>query len=136
MQWNGSWAESGDDGSATSQNGDAFISNGYLHMDNYFGGSLPAVRRGVNLAGATTAVLEFDVNAYGAQSLDVALVELSTNGGSSYTTVQTITVIGSVNRSYNVDLAAVAGLTADTVIRFRSARRFRCQQPVHTFRQR
>ena len=74
------------------------------------------------LSGATTAILGFDYNGYGAGGLDIVAVEVSDNGGGSYTTLESFEVVGNVSGRKSYRLEDHISLNADVVVRFRDRR--------------
>lgn len=117
--WSGSWVETGDDGSPSS--GDMYVDTGNDEM--FFSSSTDAndsVDRGVNLpSGDACATLSFDLN--GDNDLDPTgndfVVEVSSNGGGSYTTLATFNDDGD-DGAHSYLISAYA--TPNTRVRFRS----------------
>ncbi|MDH5456740.1 MAG: hypothetical protein OEY37_11745, partial [Gammaproteobacteria bacterium] len=119
--WSGAWVEENDDGLATSQNGDALVHGTSFYMDNYWGGALPALRRTANLEGASSATLSFDYRGYGAGGVDTVAIEVSSNGGASYKTLELIELVGNVDGKRSYALGDYVELTSQVTIRLRVA---------------
>ncbi len=113
--WGGPWVEVDDDGDPAS--GQVQITGNALRLDNHDGGNLEAVTRAVDLSTATSAVLSFNFSILGdVETSDSALVQVSSDGGSSWATLEDFTgydAPASGSRSY--DISAYA--SADTRIR-------------------
>ena len=108
-----------DDNSA--QNGTILVTSNSLKMNNSDGGTLESISRPADLAGAVSATLSFDYYGYGAGGLDIVAFEVSNDGGASYTVLEQMEVVGSVNGSRNFNLADYTGLTDQMLVRFRIA---------------
>jgi hypothetical protein len=114
--WVGDWMESSD--SSGPNGGDIRITGGELRLGN---GSSAAVRRGVNLENATTAILTYDVREVGLDSSfffgdEEAFLYISSDGGSTFTRLQTFNKHTN-ERSFEHDISSYA--SGDTVIEFR-----------------
>lgn len=137
VNWSGDWIEvDGDSTPPSPTSGNALITNGgQLRLDDRPNtDGEPSVARQANLAGATTATLRFDWDARNnLETSDSVVVEISANGGSTWTTLEDFTGIDdqdSGSRAY--DITAYA--TATTQVRIRvnngyggSAERFRLE---------
>ena len=99
LSFSSNWVEENDDGSASSTSGAMYVSSGSVYMNNRDGGSLPAIRRTANLAGASSATLSFDYLGYGAGGLDIVAIEVSSDGGASYTTLESLELVGNFDSS-------------------------------------
>jgi uncharacterized repeat protein (TIGR01451 family) len=100
QNWAGNWIETNDDGSP---------SNGYISVVSTSlqltgGGSLPRIEREANLSALTSATLTFDYSQSGTESSDTLVVEVSNNGGTSWTTIQTILGGGS-SQAFSTDVS-------------------------------
>lgn len=118
--WSGSWIEV--DANATGPtSGNAWItSGGELRLeDRPNTGGDPSVAREVNLAGATSAILRFDWRTTsGVDPADSVVLEVSSNGGSTWTTLENFTGLDGVNSgSRAIDISSYAAV--DTQVRFR-----------------
>ncbi len=97
------------------------VTGGALRLDNYGNyNPKPSVARGVNLGnGVNGAILDFGFfTSPGVDASDTVVVEVSKNGGASYTILETFTGITGnayLNRSYNVSHFASANFR----VRFR-----------------
>jgi len=115
--WASDWSEGSDPGGATG--GNVQISGGELRLDNHDNRSLEVISRAADLDGAKLVTLSLDFRAQGGlETNDAVAIEVSSNGGGSWTTLETwdgFTGTTSGSRSY--DISAYA--TADTQIRFR-----------------
>lgn len=114
MNWAGDWTETNDDNNANA--GEIRVTGGELRVgDN--GGAASTIHREANLAGFTTATFAFDFHT--SNSVDAAdrmLVQVSANGGASWTTLETFTgpTAPITARSYNI----TTSIAANTRIRF------------------
>ncbi len=123
--WAGSWVESGDDNQPDS--GQVQITGGMLQLDNQDafvdGNYEERVTRAVDLSSATTATLSFDFQMLGVvEDNDKARVQMSSNGGTDWTTLETFAGDGPSAGSRSYDISSYA--TADTQIRFRISNGF------------
>ncbi len=119
------WTEINDNGNFGS--GNVIVSAGELQLDdNPNSGGEPGIERAIDLSGATGATLSFDFDiGSGVDTNDVVTLDISDDGGSNYTTLETFTGIdgdngsfsGPVSRTYNLE--DNINLTANTEIRFR-----------------
>jgi len=120
--WVGDWIEV--DGNSTPPsptNGNARITNGgELRLDDRPNtGGDPGVARQANLAGATSATLRFQWRtSTSIEASDSVIVEVSSNGGSSWTTLRNFTGLdGGESDTDTYDITAYA--TANTQVRLR-----------------
>lgn len=121
VNWNGDWVEvDGNGGGPTG--GNVWITGGSDELrleDRFDTGGTPSATREANLAGATVATLNFDWRTTsGVDASDEVVVEISANGGGTWTVLETFTNLVGANsgsRSYNI-LPYVA---ANTQVRFR-----------------
>ncbi len=102
------WAETNDDGSATS--GLIGISNGELELSGNGTASNTAITRQADTSGSTALSLSFDFQTLGgSEADDSALVEISDDGGTSWTTLETLTgFINNTSGSRSYDISAYA----------------------------
>jgi phosphotransferase system IIB component len=122
LSWAGAWIESDTAGAGVSS-GNVTVGSpyaGYLFLRDYPDtGTQPSAARQVNLSGYASATLSFSFHVRTAVDPDDAVVvEVSNNGGTSYTILETLsgftgTYTGS--RSYNIS----AYKSSNTRIRFR-----------------
>jgi uncharacterized repeat protein (TIGR01451 family) len=112
--WAGNWIESDNAGAAQSPSaGNVLITGGQLRLT---GAQNNSISRTVNLAGSLTADLSFELSASTTlNSSDTYVVEVSTNGGASYTTLASFSGNQSGPRSYSLS----PYMAANTAIRFR-----------------
>ncbi|MFL6196772.1 MAG: C25 family cysteine peptidase, partial [Thermoanaerobaculia bacterium] len=114
VNWAGDWFETNDDNNAA--NGEIRITGGELRIgDN--GGAVSTIEREANLSGAgfTTATLTFDLRTTGVDAGDQMRVEVSANGGGSWTTLETFTgPFAATSRSYDI----TARIATNTRVRF------------------
>lgn len=122
VDWSGDWIEiDGDSTPPSPTAGNALITNGgELRLDDRPNtNGEPSVARQANLAGATNATLRFDWDARNnLETSDSVVVEISANGGSTWTTLEDFTGIDdqdSGSRAYNITAYA----TATTQVRIR-----------------
>lgn len=120
--WSGDWIEV--DGASTPPsptNGNVWITTGgELRLeDRPNTGGDPSVAREVNLAGATSAVLSFDWRTTGGvDNSDSVVVEVSANGGASWSLLQNFTGLsGSNSGSASYDISTFA--SSNTRVRVR-----------------
>ena len=118
--WSGDWIED-DVNNPGPTGGNVWITNGgELRLeDRPNTGTEPSLAREANLAGATAATLNFDWRTTnGVDSSDSAIVEVSANGGSTWTTLENFTGLsGSNSGSRSYDISAFA--SSNTQVRLR-----------------
>ncbi|MEZ4953743.1 MAG: Ig-like domain-containing protein [Saprospiraceae bacterium] len=115
QSWSTNWMEEGDDGVPNS--GKIKASGGMIEcaVDGDY-----AIYRGVNLANTNSATLLFDVSGHNLNNEDTYVLEASKNGGATYQTLKTFTVLSPTNSSESFDLKQTLGSLSSTVrIRFR-----------------
>jgi hypothetical protein len=116
LAWTTSWTETNDDNNVS--NGQVRITGGELRVgDN--GGGASSIEREANLSGSgfTSATLTFDCRTTGVDAGDQLRVEVSANGGGSWTTLETFTgPIAATSKSYNI----TSSIAANTRVRFLS----------------
>ncbi|WP_291179347.1 Ig-like domain-containing protein [Gimesia sp.] len=112
QNWSSNWVEYDNSGSAQSaSNGDVRITGGNLRMVGD-SGTENSVTREVNLSTAHDATLSFDALSSGTESDDQFSVQISDDGGGSWTVLDVLT---DFTGSYNQDISA--WMSADTQIR-------------------
>ncbi len=122
LSWSAAWVESDSAGAGVSS-GNVTVGtpySGYLILDdNPDTGTQPSAARQANLSGFVTATLKFDFHTTGGTDADdAAVIEVSNNGGASYTVLQTITGLTGTNvgsKTFNIS----AYISSNTRIRFR-----------------
>jgi hypothetical protein len=119
LAWAGSWEENDVAGAGPSA-GNVQVHSGLLTLqDAPDTGTEPSVARTANLLGAGSATLSFTVlTSSGVDTDDAVVVEISRDGGATYTVLETFTGIrGAVTlpRSYNI----TGYVAAQTKVRFR-----------------
>ncbi|MBT8066755.1 MAG: DUF11 domain-containing protein [Gammaproteobacteria bacterium] len=122
VTWSGDWIEDDADSTPPSPtNGNVWITNGgELRLeDRPNTGTQPSAARQVDLTGATSATLSFDWRTTGGVDPgDSVIVEISSNGGTSWTTLENFTGLsGSNSGSRSYDITPYA--TASTQVRIR-----------------
>ena len=122
VNWNGDWIEvDGNSPPPSPASGNVWINtNGELDLDDRPNtNGQPSAAREVNLLGAVSATLAFDwATTSSVDSSDSVVLEISANGGGSWTTLENFTNLSGANsgsRLYNITAFAAA----DTQIRFR-----------------
>jgi hypothetical protein len=112
MNWSTNWIETNDDNNPTT--GQIVITGARLRIgDN--GGAASTIEREANLTGFTTATLTFDFVTSGVDAGDVMRVEVSNNGGGSWTALESFTgPFAASSRSYNI----TSSIAANTRVRF------------------
>ncbi|MHB0960277.1 MAG: cadherin domain-containing protein, partial [Pirellulaceae bacterium] len=115
--WAAGWVETDDDGDAST--GNVLVTGGELSIDNHDFGSLESIARAVDLSGMTSATLSFDFRtSFGVSPSDAVAVEVSSDGGTIWSTLETIANInGAISGTRSYDISAYA--SAGTQIRFR-----------------
>ena len=132
QNWTSDWVETNDDGTAT--NGNIRIippSPGApqnLLLEGFGGSPIRSIDRGLDLTGAVTATLTFDWTCGGdTETNDFIRIQTSANGGSSYSTIDTLTggaggwcgSGGSTSGSESYDVSAlIDGDPSNSRIRF------------------
>ncbi|MFI4848928.1 MAG: Ig-like domain-containing protein [Gimesia chilikensis] len=112
QNWNGNWVEYDNSGGAQSAStGDVRITGGELRMVGDSGAD-NSVTREVDLSTAHDATLSFDAVSSGTEAGDTFSVQISDNGGSSWTVLDTLT---DYNGAYSRDISSY--MAADTQIR-------------------
>ena len=128
--WTGSWVESDPEGAAQSAAaGDVRVTAGALVLGDpgANSGAVQAIARGVNLSNHMSASLSFDYNEANLEPPDTTVVEVSTNGGVSYTTLATYPG----NTAAGNKVVSLAGYeSANTLIRFRLSTDFATNETV------
>ena len=121
VTWSGPWQENDPEaGGAGPSAGQVQIAGGALRLDDSPDtGGVPSAARLVNLTGATGATLSFDYQTTsGVDPDDGVVLEVSKDGGGSYTVLATFTgITGASAGSRTYDLSGF--ISANTVIRFR-----------------
>jgi hypothetical protein len=110
----GNWIETNDNNNAAS--GEILITGGELRIEDN-GGGLSTIEREANLTGQgfTTATLSFNVRTQNVEAGDQMRVQVSNNGGGSWTTLETFTgTIAATTRSYDI----TSSIAANTRVRF------------------
>jgi hypothetical protein len=111
VNWAGNWIETGDDGTATG--GEVRITGNELNLEN----NVVNIQREANLSanGFTTAILTFNFRTSGVEAGDQMRLEVSSNGGGAWTTLETFTgIFAASTRSYDI----TAFIATNTRIRF------------------
>ena len=114
--WLGNWTEFDDDGQ--SDKGEIKADKGILEFKAKNTG--PLIYRDANLSSAATATLNVDINKNDISKNSEIVLEVSNNGGSSFTTLETYDEGGQGTGTYDL-MAALGSLSANTRIRFRIA---------------
>src|SRR6202022_3832833 len=111
--WAGNWIETNDDNSPST--GLIRITGGELRIQDNGDANPSTIEREVNLSGFTTATLSFDFRTSNVEANDLTLVQVSNNGGFSWTTVDTFTGSFALStRSNNI----TSFIASNTRIRF------------------
>src|SRR5215210_5672750 len=111
VNWAGNWIETNDDGNAGA--GNIRITGGELRIEN--NGSV--IEREANLSGSgfSTATFSFNFRMTGVDAGDVLQVQVSANGGGSWTNLETFTgLVAAATRSYTI----TTSIATNTRIRF------------------
>ncbi len=120
--WSGNWIEDDEDGGGAGPgSGRISIASDELALTNsinYNNANDPSAARQVDLSGADSATLSFDYRTAGnLEGSDQAVVEISDNGGTSYTVLQQFFDTVSGSASYDIS----SYMSAATRVRFRLA---------------
>ncbi len=121
LSWTGSWAESDTAGSGVSS-GNVTVGtpvSGYMiFRDSPDTGTQPSAARQANLSGFTSATLTVSFHIRGVETDDAAVIEVSNNGGSTYTVLETLTgYTGTYTSSRTFNISSY--IASNTKIRFR-----------------
>jgi protocatechuate 3,4-dioxygenase beta subunit len=121
LSWSGAWVEYDTAGTGVSS-GNVTVGtpiDGYLILrDSPDTGTQPSAARQVNLTSFTSATLTVDFHIRGAETNDAAVIEVSKDGGATYTVLETLTGYTGTyisSRTYNIS----AYKASNTRIRFR-----------------
>ncbi len=117
--WAADWIETDAAGAGTGA-GNVTVSGGSLMLDdNPDTGTNPGVAREVDLSGFTTATLDFEFStSAGVDAGDAVTVDVSNNGGGTYTTLEVITgIAGASTATRSFDISAF--IAANTRVRIR-----------------
>jgi hypothetical protein len=117
--WTGGWIEDDVAGAGPSA-GNVDVYGGELWLcDRPDTNTQPSLAREVDLSGAGTATLSFGFRTEsGVDWDDAVVVEVSADGGASYTTLETFTeIVGETSESRDYDISAY--ISANTRVRFR-----------------
>ncbi|MEM7351344.1 MAG: SdrD B-like domain-containing protein [Acidobacteriota bacterium] len=124
--WSNDWIENDpQSGGAGPLAGQVQIHDGLLTLDDYPNtGGQPSIAREVDLSGVSNATLSFDfITSSGVDYDDAISVEVSNDGGATWTTVDVITGIsGYVEGGRDIDISAFA--SAQTQVRFRVSNKY------------
>ncbi len=121
LSWSGAWIEYDAAGTGVSS-GNVTVGtpvSGYMILrDSPDTGTQPSAARQMNLTGYASATLTVDFHIRGVESDDAAVIEVSNNGGTSYTALETLTGYTGTyisSRTFNIS----AYIASNTRIRFR-----------------
>jgi hypothetical protein len=113
QSWATNWTETSDDNNAG--NGDIRITGGELRVGDNGAAPFATIQREANLTGWTSATFSFDFRMTGVDATDQMRVEVSNNGGGSWTTLETFTgPLAASSRSYDI----TTSIASNTRIRF------------------
>ncbi len=118
--WVGDWIEDDIIGAGPTQGNVQIRPNGSLRLDDRPDtGTEPSLAREVNLLGATIATLNFDWRtSNGVDTSDSVIVEISPNGGTSWTELENFTGLsGNNSGSRSFDITAFAAVNTQIRIR-------------------
>src|SRR6185436_6369427 len=121
LSWSGAWVESDTAGAGVSS-GNVTVGtpvSGYMILrDSPDTGTQPSAARQANLSSFAAATLTVDFHIRGVETDDAAVIEVSNNGGASYTVLETFTgLTGTYISSRTYDITAYKA--SNTRIRFR-----------------
>ncbi|MEM8930504.1 MAG: SdrD B-like domain-containing protein [Acidobacteriota bacterium] len=124
LDWAGDWIENDPNGGGPAS-GQVAIHNGLLTLDDAPDtGAQPSAERSVDLSAGGHATLAFEfVTSSGVDASDAITVEVSADGGATWTTLEVITgITGSVRADRSYDISAFAA--EDTRVRFRVSNKY------------
>jgi len=111
--WAGNWIETNDNNSAN--NGNISITGGTLRIRDDGNAAPSTIEREANLSAWTTATFSFDFSTQNVDAGDQIAVDVSANGGGSWTRLETFTgPVAAGSRSYNI----TSSKASNTRIRF------------------
>ncbi len=121
LSWAGSWIETDSAGTGVSS-GNVTVGkpvSGYLILrDSPDTGTQPSAARQVNLTGFASATLSINLHLRGVETDDAAVIEISKDGGATYTVLETLTgYTGTYISSRTFDITPY--IASNTRIRFR-----------------
>ncbi|MEM7351343.1 MAG: SdrD B-like domain-containing protein [Acidobacteriota bacterium] len=124
--WAAGWIENDPEAGGAGPNaGQVRVGGGFLKLDDYPNtGGQPSLARQVDLTGALRATLRFDFDTSHAVDYDDAVtVEVSSDGGASYTTLEVITgIVGETWQMRNFDITPF--ISSETRVRFRVSNKY------------
>jgi hypothetical protein len=112
--WSTNWLETNDDNSATG--GMMQITGGELRIQDDNNANVSTITREANLTGWTTATLTFNLRTANVEAGDQMRVQVSNNGGGSWTTLETFTGAIATGSSRTYDITT--SIASNTRIRF------------------
>jgi SdrD B-like domain len=121
LSWSGAWVESDTAGSGVSS-GNVTVGtpvSGYMILrDSPDTGTQPSAARQANLSGFASATLTVSFHIRGVETDDAAVIEVSNNGGTSYTVLETLTgYTGTYTGSRTFNISSYKA--SNTRVRFR-----------------
>ena len=126
QSWSGDWIENDpESGGAGPWSGQVRVLGGYLKLDDYPNtGGHPSAAREVDLSGASSAILDFDFRTTsGVDSDDAVAVEVSADGGASWTVLENITGISGSSTGWRTfDISGF--VSSETQVRFRVSNKY------------
>ncbi|HWM93380.1 MAG TPA: SdrD B-like domain-containing protein [Thermoanaerobaculia bacterium] len=126
LSWTGSWVESDTAGPGASS-GNVTVGtpvSGYMILrDSPDTGTQPSAARQANLSGFVSATLTVSFHIRGVEADDAVVIEVSSNGGSSYTPLETLTgYTGTYISSRTFDISSF--IASNTRVRFRISKNY------------
>lgn len=113
QNWATNWIETNDDNNAGA--GNIQITGGELRIRDDGAGGVSTIEREANLTGWTTATLTFGFRTQNVETTDQMRVQVSNNGGGSWTTLETFTgAFGASTRTYDISTS----IASNTRVRF------------------
>jgi hypothetical protein len=115
LNWSTNWTETNDDNSATA--GQMRVTGGELRIGDNGDANPSSIQREANLsaAGITSATLSFNFRTTGTEATDQMAVQVSANGGTTWTTLETFTgTFAASSRSYDIS----SFIASNTRVRF------------------
>ncbi len=114
VAWATNWTETNEPANNPATTGDIQITGNHLT----FSGSGDSIQRSANLTGATAAILTFDYMRSNLDQFDSLQVQVSSDGGAHFTTVNQIQGPGNDGAFHSVSVDISSFISANTVIKF------------------
>jgi uncharacterized repeat protein (TIGR01451 family) len=121
VNWATNWVET-DDGANVATGGEIQITGGELRITNSADGTRETIYRSVDLSAAASATLSLQFRHVALEGGENVVIDISTNGGGSYTTLETITGATANNNVIQRRVYDISSyMVANTRIRIRTS---------------